>query len=445
MIERAVNTARQGEKSEAPKALKEEALNLRLRQKEVSERIKELDLRLQADRERRLTIEHQISELQQRYGPFHPSIKALQQQIGTFGSTSKQREISSEMSHLQDRLIAYEAEAAAMGLTDTATDAEAVDKVVQRLTNRLNRYQLEVIRLKHQQRNPEQRVRLSMSEATMPTGPVAPKRRKVALMLAGVGLGLIVVAVLAREVLGGRARDAWTASWILKRPCHASLARADHAAEPLDLELIRSMRGKLLDARPSSKRDKCFVKLRRFAHWLHHEPGGGVLLVVKSGDRPRCSRVLHNIVNVYGCDYSKKILVVDFDGRDPMDASAFSSGATVVDFLAGRAPWKVARLARDGRRGYDLLRAPAPAGGQLTEILASRKLGELVKAATRLYDRVILVGLGPGQFIENGLLLSQSSGYLIVVESPQTTFRHLNQLVAYLGRDKLRGHVHVES
>jgi hypothetical protein len=445
MIERAVNVARQGEKAESPKASKEEAINLRLRQKEVSERIKELDLRLQTDRERRLAIEHQIAELQQRYGPFHPSIKALQQQITTLGSTSKQREISSDMSRLQDRLIAYEAEAAAMGLTDTVSDSEAVDKVVQRLTNRLNRYQLELIRLKHQQRNPEQRVRLSMSEATMPTGPVSSKRRKMALILAGLGLGLILATVLAREVLGGRARDAWTASWILKRPCHASLVRADQAASPLDLELIRSMRGKLLDARPASRRDKFFVKLRRFAHWLHHEPGGGVLLLVKSGDHPRCSRVLHNIINVYGCDYSKKVLVVDFDGRDPIEANALGSGPTVVDFLVGRAPWKVARLARDGRRGYDLLRAPAPAGEHLTEILASKKLGELVQAATRLYDRVILVGLGPGQFVENGLLLSQASSYLIVVESPKTTFRHLSQLVAYLGRDKLRGHVHVES
>lgn len=447
MVERAVNAAQKANSPKHPQAKKDNGVELRMRQNAVQEQIKDLTLRLQEERDRKIKIETEIMNLAQRYGPYHPQIKALQSQLAEINSTSKQKQMAADLSRLQDQFVSYEAEAAALGVSGREDLEETVDKVVQRLGLRLDRYNLELISVKAQRDDPARRVRLQMvGTPPLPLDATKRGKPKMAGILAGVGLALMMVTVLGRELVGGKARDPWTISWLLQLPCLATLPRSvQRSLGSLSPDRVRSLRAQLLGSKAEARRARPLLSLRQLGHWLRTKTSGDVILLVKSTSQASCSEFLHNLANVYACDYPGRLLVIDLDGRDPMPLRlAADADASILDYLDRRLPWKRICQPRDGDRAYDLVPAPSPRDLRTPELLGSTGFSEFMNSALKIYQTVFVIGFGPEQFVENAALMAQANACVLIVESPATSFSQIIKLAEHLKGDKLVGYVHLE-
>lgn len=448
MVERAISAARKEEKSTSKRPDQNESLDVRIRQHAIQEKIKDLTIRIQESRERKVRLETEISTLALRYGSYHPQIKGLQAQLSELNAADKQKQLSSDLSRMQDEYLTLEAEAASLGMSDRDGGSESVDKVVQRLGVRLDRYNLELLSLKNQLEDPSRRTRLQMvGPPSLPFLPTKAQKGKKAMLLGAVGLALIVGTVVAREVVGGRAQDPWTISWAIQLPCLASFTRRARRALPrLDPETIRGVRAQMLGSKAEARRARPLLLYRQLAHWLRNKANGNVILFVKASEQPRCSGFIHDLVNVYSCDYSGRYLVIDLDGRDGLVAQAApGGGGNILEFIARRMSWKEICLPRDQRRAFDLIAAPSPSDRRIADLLGSPGLAELIASAQKVYKAIFLVGLGPEQFVENTALLAVATDCLLVVESPSTTFQHLRKLTAHLDADKIAGYVQLEA
>ena len=447
MVERAISTAQKKGTTKSSPTNQEAGIEIRIRQNAVQEQIKELTVRMQEDRERKIKLEGEITSLAQRYGAYHPQIKALQAQLADINSASKQKQMAADLTRLQDQFLTYEAEATALGVSDREETMETVDKVVQRLALRLDRYNLELISLKEQRAEPARRVRLQML-GTPPMPLLASKnvKPKMAAFLAGLGLALMFFTMLVRELVSGRVKDPWPVSWILQRPCLGALSKSvERNLGWMDPETVRTIRVQLMGSKADVRKARPLLELRQLSYGLRSNCEGRVVLMVKTSPQARCGRVLHNLANLYGCDYPGRLLVIDLDGRDPLFTEAQSvSEGSVLDYLSRRFVWKQICRPRDQRRSYDLLPAPHTGDQRIAELLGSEAFSEMIHSALKIYQTIFIVGFGPEQFVENNALLEHATDCLLIVESPRTQFSQLLKLQADLKGDKLRGFMHVE-
>lgn len=444
MVERAVSNALQDDRTKAGKAAQEAVLTLRARQQSVQDRMKELNLRIQEDRERRLKIESEISTLAQRYGAYHPQIKALQSQLKEINSSNQSKQMSVELGKLQDQSLNYDAEAAALGLGIDDAPLESVDRIVKRLTTKRDRYSLELMSLQQQNSEPDNRVRLQMIGT--PSLPLQPSRSvitKAAIFSAAFGIGLIALVVIIREFFLAKASEAWRISWLLNKPCLAVFFRKKiRNLARLDSETIRDLRTQLFNNGKISKRAQVLVEYRQLTHWLHNKTRGSVVFFAKTSEPSSCEEFIGNIANIYACDYPGRYLLIDFDGKNLIEKS-FSGGHTIIDFLSRKNSWKEVCLPRNGHRMFDLLVGPPPIDRRTSEILGSTALADMIKSALKIYKKIFVIGFGPEHFVENSAILQCSSDCFLITEDKQTTFKSLRKQMQYFDADKVNGYVHI--
>ena len=427
--------------SGARRESRQEAAERRVRQQGISDKIRDLNARVTAAREQKARLATSFQEMSQRYGPYHPQMRALQSQID-----QAERGTTNPEGELRD----LEGQLAQLGGDPNAEDRmldERVDRTLKRLGNRLDRSQLELIKLEQQLQNRERRTRLApLGTPTFEADPVVAKKGKTAVMGAVAALALGLVVALVREVRRKQALDPWRISWRLNLPCLTALDRktVKLATRPLDGAGITGLREALAARGAKDKRAQLLLTFRRLAQLIRGRGRGHVLLMVRGSDAPVYGDFLGNLFGVLASDHAARTLVIDVNAQDPLERGGIDGGR-LIDFMANRseAPKVISR--GDKGRVFDLTRLGPDSEPRLAEIFSASRFRQFIVESRRAYPFIVISGFGPSRFLENALLLNHCTDCVLVVHGRTSEFAGLDELKAALGATgRIRGYVHLQ-
>lgn len=268
--------------------------------------------------------------------------------------------------------------------------------------------------------------------AAVPSGPSSPKPVKN--LIAGVGLGLLLGVSLALlfELLDRRLNKPEEVETLFGRPIVGAIphspALASSGAEALELP-------------PSDK--ESFRLLQTKLSYFNEEQSVRSVVVTSAASGDGKSTVAWNVA-VAAADAGGRILLIEADLRAPQLASRFNivTEDGLSDVLSGRSELSdvvhqvpIAVHGDNGKRttsSMDVVFA-GPRPSNPSQLIESRRMGQLMREAEAVYDLVI-IDTPPPSIVSDAIpIIKRASGVLVVARLRKSTRTELSHL-----RDQLR-------
>jgi hypothetical protein len=409
-------------------------------------KLRELSLELDTVRSYRVKMESEVAELAERYGPFHPKVIGLQRILEASKKNSRESALTNQI---------YQSSEEAFEVTESGESVEkdTPETAVTSLGTQLKFLELKQQALELQIRDPKQRQQLIvLGNPTVPAFPTSSAKKSKAILLAAICGALCFVVVVLGEILPKRIRDPWPAAFRLQASIISVMPGAVMRKSPhLKLTDIREQILELA-TRPTSRHSSRalasipVLHYRQIDHWLHSKSKGRIVLWLKASAQPKSKDFIANLANVCAVNYSGHVLVIDLDSEDAMVGADHTVAAkpSILDLVLRGRKWGDICQPRGEHRAYDLVCAPPSADFRLGKVLSTASFSNFFRTLPRKYTQIFVVGLGPDQFIENGLLADLASDVMILVEAGQPLHPRMVKQVTKLNRGKIGGIVYLE-
>ncbi len=343
----------------------------------------------------RLELAQQREQLTQRFKPGHPTVQALDAQLG---------DLETNREKLEKKIRALpETQQQLLRLT---RDVQVNTELYTSLLN--SAQQLEVAKA-----GTIGTVRI-IDNAEQPLAPIKPRQPLVVLLGVMLGGAFGIMAVFLRRMLLGTVDDPQFIEQQMGLPIYANIPRSK-AQVGISGMLKKHAKGihTLTNLGEADLAQEAFKSLRTSLHFALHEAPNNLLLI--TGPRPEVGKtfVCSNLADVFA-QVGKSVVVVDCDMRRGTLHNYFGEKRKpgLADYLIDRAQLSdIIKSQREGKLSYIVSGTIPP---NPSELLSSAKFEELLTTLSERYDLVILDS-PPNLAVTDPSILAQRAGTTVLV------------------------------
>jgi len=382
----------------------------------------------QALRSQLMAMEAQADALARRYLPNHPSVRAAQATVATLRSRIAEMDRSLAEGYLSslDQKMATsknreaelqksidEQNRAVMALNDKAADFEKIDADVKRLSNMVEKADMQIIDLNATANAGVPTVQV-FDKPTEPSVPVRPERN--VMLFEGLMIGLLLgcCAAIVRDWTDQGLRSSEEIIETLGVPLLGSVPHMPGPANPL-------AQGRKVDLEPASDVAETLRTIRTAVFFGTPDRESRTILVTSPAPGDGKSTFASNLA-IAMAQTGKRVLLVDADFRRPVQHRIFECrpGIGLSTVLAGHEPLDKT-IQSTGIAGLDILPA-GPQPSNPSEILNSQSFNEVLEELSVRYEHVVIDSPAV-MAVADARILSAMSSVTVLVLRAQTSTR----------------------
>jgi capsular exopolysaccharide synthesis family protein len=382
----------------------------------------------QALRSQLMAMEAQADALSRRYLPNHPSVRAAQATVATLRSRIAEMDRSlaeGYLSSLEQKMATSknreaelqksidEQNRAVMALNDKAADFEKIDADVKRLSNMVEKADMQIIDLNATANAGVPTVQV-FDKPTDPNVPVRPVRD--VMLFEGLMIGLLLgcFAAIARDWTDQGLRTSEEIIDTLGVPLLGSVPHMPGPANPL-------AQGRKVDLEPASDVAETLRTIRTAVFFGTPDRESRTILVTSPAPGDGKSTFASNLA-IAMAQTGKRVLLVDADFRRPVQHRIFECrpGIGLSTVLAGHEPLDKT-IQSTGIAGLDILPA-GPQPSNPSEILNSQSFNEVLEELSVRYEHVVIDSPAV-MAVADARILSAMCSVTVLVLRAQTSTR----------------------
>jgi capsular exopolysaccharide synthesis family protein len=382
----------------------------------------------QALRSQLVAMEAQADALARRYLPNHPSVRAAQATVATLRSRIAEMDRSlaeGYLSSLEQKMAASknreaelqksidEQNRAVMALNDKAADFDKIDADVKRLSNMVEKADMQIIDLNATANAGVPTVQV-FGKPSEPSVPVRPERN--VMLFEGLMIGLLLgcCAAVVRDWTDQGLRSSEEIIETLGVPLLGSVPHMPGPANPL-------AQGRKVDLEPASDVAETYRTIRTAVFFGTPDRESRTILVTSPAPGDGKSTFASNLA-IAMAQTGKRVLLVDADFRRPVQHRIFECrpGIGLSTVLAGHEPLDKT-IQSTGIAGLDILPA-GPQPGNPSEILNSQSFNEVLEELSVRYEHVVIDSPAV-MAVADARILSAMCSVTVLVLRAQTSTR----------------------
>jgi capsular exopolysaccharide synthesis family protein len=382
----------------------------------------------QALRSQLLAMEAQSEELKRRYMANHPSVRAAQATVSSLRArigemdrgladgymVSLEQKITASKNREAELQKSFEEQnRAAMALNDKAADYEKIDADVKRLSNMVEKADMQMIDLNATENVGVPKVQV-FDEPNVPSAPILPARNTMLFQGLMIGLVLGCFAALVRDWTDQGLRSSEEIIETLGVPLLGSVPHMPGPPNPM-------AQGRKVDLEPASDVAETYRTIRTAVFFGTPDRESRTILVTSPAPGDGKSTFASNLA-IAMAQTGKRVLLVDADFRRPVQHRIFECrpGIGLSTVLAGHEPLEKT-IQNTGIAGLDILPA-GPLPGNPSEILNSQSFNEVLEELSVRYEHVV-IDSPPVMAVADARILAAMCSVTVLVLRAQTSTR----------------------
>ena len=396
-----------------------------------------------AKMEQKLSLEAELNRMQTHMKPNHPLVMAKADELthvldGQEIVVSKQQvdDLATHFRRIQLRLQSAGILIGDNSVLDGTRDSSSYYAA---LGTRIQQLRAEKISLRNQLETPGVRTRFRLVEdASFPT-KTSNSKKKLLLIAAVPGLSLFIaiLAIIFCELFSAYPRDTWKIVNALQLPLLGEMRLSRiRKVRNFNLDTILEMKQALAaNGRHNLRMSDAYVAYREWNTQLKQIAAGKVILLQPLGAMRLPLPFLQNLLNVFAADFSQKVLLIDFNRKEP-GIPASIKGRDIYSLIEHKTRLEEILVHRDDKVLFDRIavRDDLPPTAIRAEFL--KRLFELL---LKKYNTIFLYGLDSGHFLENNLIAQTVTDCFAIVRAREISYNAISLARKNLVKDRLHG------